>query len=59
MLNHLGDLTVLFTCGATLTVLSDTSGGEECWRLSTDGENDLVVFGDGAELVEPGAGYRE
>ena len=54
MLNHLGDLTMLFTCGATLTVMADTSGGEECWRLTSGNEDDLVVYGDGVELVEPG-----
>ena len=55
MLNHLGDMTLLFTCGATLNILSDTSGGEECWRLIDEtGElDDLVVYGDGAELVRP------
>ena len=56
MLNQLGDLTMVFTCGATLTVMADTSGGEECWRLMSENEDDLVVYGDGAELVEPGAG---
>ena len=59
MLNQLGDLTVVFQCGATLTVMADTSGGEECWRLMSENEDDLVVYGDGAELVEPGAGYQE
>ena len=59
MLNQLGDLTIIFTCGATLTVMADTSGGEECWRLMSEDEDDLVVYGDGAELVEPGAGYRD
>ena len=58
MLNQLGDLTMVFTCGATLTVMADTSGGEECWRLieDVDGEDTqhLVVYGDGAELVGPG-----
>lgn len=56
MLNHLGDMTLLFACGATLNVLSDTSGGEECWRLIDGGGelDDLVVYGDGAELVRPG-----
>ena len=61
MLNQLGDLTMVFTCGATLTVMADTSGGEECWRLieGADGEDTqhLVVYGDGAELVGPG--YQE
>ena len=56
MLNQLGDLTMVFHCGATLTVMADTSGGEECWRLMSESEDDLVVYGDGAELVEPGAG---
>ena len=56
MLNQLGDLTMLFASGATLTVMADTSGGEECWRLMSENEDDLVVYGDGAELVEPGAG---
>ena len=59
MLNQLGDLTIVFTCGATLTVMADTSGGEECWRLFAQDEEHLVVYGDGAELVGPGAGYRE
>ena len=55
MLNHLGDMTMIFACGAMLSVLSDTSGGEECWRLiDENGElDDLVVYGDGAELVRP------
>ena len=56
MLNQLGDLTVVFACGATLTVMADTSGGEECWRLMSENEDDLVVYAGGAELVEPGAG---
>ena len=56
MLNQLGDLTMVFACGATLTIMADTSGGEECWRLMSENEDDLVVYGDGAELVEPGAG---
>ena len=56
MINQLGDLTIVFTCGATLTVMADTSGGEECWRLTSENEDDLVVYGDGAELVEPGTG---
>ena len=59
MLNQLGDLTMVFQCGATLTVMADTSGGEECWRLMSENEDDLVVYADGAELVEPGAGYQE
>ena len=61
MLNHLGDVTLCFACGATLNVLSDTSGGEECWRLidEMDETDDLVVYGDGAELVEPGWDSRE
>ena len=59
MLNQLGDLTMVFQCGATLTVMADTSGGEECWRLMSENEDDLVVYADGAELVEPGAGYHE
>lgn len=54
MLNQLGDLTIVFQCGATLTVMSDTSGGEECWRLMSENEDELVVYGDGAELVNPG-----
>ena len=59
MLNQLGDLTMVFQCGATLTIMADTSGGEECWRLMSENEDDLVVYADGAELVEPGAGYHE
>lgn len=55
MVNQLGDLTLCFANGATLTVLSDTSGGEECWRLidETGEADDLVVYGDGVELVRP------
>ncbi len=53
MLNQLGDLTMVFQCGATLTVMADTSGGEECWRLMSENEDDLVVYGDGTELQEP------
>ena len=59
MLNQLGDLTMVFACGATLTIMADTSGGEECWRLMSENEDDLVVYADGAELVEPGAEYHE
>ena len=59
MLNQLGDLTMVFHCGATLTVMADTSGGEECWRLFEQDEDHLVVYGDGAELQEPGNGYHE
>ncbi len=59
MLNQLGDLTMVFTCGATLTVMADTSGGEECWRLHADSEDDLVVYGDGAELQGPQSGNYE
>ena len=57
MLNQLGDLTMVFHCGATLTVMADTSGGEECWRLfeEVDAAEHLVVYADGAELVGPGA----
>ena len=50
MLNQLGDLTMVFQCGATLTVMADTSGGEECWRLFEDDAEHLVVYADGAEL---------
>ena len=51
MINQLGDLTMVFTCGATLTVMADTSGGEECWRFfEEDDATHLVVYGDGAEL---------
>ncbi len=53
MLNQLGDLTMVFQCGATLTVMADTSGGEECWRLYSENEDDLVVYADGAELQSP------
>ena len=61
LVNQLGDLTLCFACGATLTILSDTSGGEECWRLldTAGNEDDLVVYGDGVELVGPGDGFRE
>ncbi len=58
MLNQLGDLTMVFTCGATLTVMADTSGGEECWRFFENDEH-LVVYGDGAELVGPEAGFGD
>lgn len=61
MLDHFGDLTVVFTCGAVLSVMVDTCGGEECWRLM-DGHgeaDDLVVYGDGVELVRPGEGNLE
>ena len=61
MLPQLGGLPMVFQCGAPLTVMADTSGGEECWRRFEDDESaeHLVVYGDGAELVGPGAGYRE
>ena len=61
MLNQLGDLTMVFQCGATLTVMADTSGGEECWRLFEDDEtaDHLVVYADGAELVGPGCENHE
>ena len=55
MLGHTGDLTLVFTSGATLQVIVDTAGGEECWRLM-DGHgemDDLVVYGDGAEIAGP------
>ena len=51
-------LTMVFTCGATLTVMADTSGGEECWRFFENDEH-LVVYGDGAELVGPEAGFGD
>lgn len=59
MLNQLGDLTMVFQCGATLTVMADTSGGEECWRLFEDDADHLVVYADGAELVGPGEHNHE
>ncbi len=59
MINQLGDLTMVFACGATLTVMADTSGGEECWRLTSENEDDLVVYGDGAELQPPMNGLIE
>ena len=59
MLNQLGDLTMVFQCGATLTVMADTSGGEECWRLFVPDEEHLVVYADGAELVGPGYDNHE
>lgn len=59
MLNQLGDMTMVFACGATLTVMADTSGGEECWRLMSENEDDLVVYADGAELVGPGEHNHE
>ena len=55
ILGQLGDLSLLFTTGASLQLMVDTAGGEECWRLM-DGhgrQEDLVVYGDGAELVRP------
>ena len=60
LVNQLGDLTLCFVCGATLTIMSDTSGGEECWRLMsrTDCTDDLVVYGDGVEL-QPQSGTNE
>ena len=61
MLNQTGDLTVLFGSGATLQIMIDTAGGEECWRLMDEsGEtDDLVVYGDGAETVRPGDAGEE
>ena len=55
LLDQSGDLTLLFDSGATLQMMIDTAGGEECWRLMDEsGEtDDLVVYGDGAELVSP------
>ena len=55
MLGQMGDLTLVFTCGATLQIMVDTAGGEECWRLMDGHGNleDLVVYGDGAELIDP------
>jgi hypothetical protein len=55
MLNQTGDLSVIFASGATLQVMIDTAGGEECWRLmyGSGDMDDLVVYGDGAELVRP------
>lgn len=63
MLGQMGDLTLLFASGATLQIMIDTAGGEECWRLM-DGhgdQEDLVVYGDGAELLgtDAGEGYAE
>lgn len=56
MLGQLGDLTLLFTCGATLQIMVDTAGDEECWRLTDGhgGQDDLIVYGDGVELIAPG-----
>ncbi len=55
LVNSLGDLTLCFVCGATMTILADTSDGEECWRLMyAPGADDLVVYGDGVELQSPG-----
>ena len=59
MLNQLGDLTLVFQCDATLTIMADTSGGEECWRLFEVDAEHLVVYGDGAELVGPGYDNHE
>lgn len=55
MLGHTGDLTLLFASGATLQLMVDTAGGEECWRLmdASGDMDDLVVYGDGAETVPP------
>lgn len=55
MLGQTGDLTLLLGTGATLQLMVDTCGGEECWRLMDEsGEtDDLVVYGDGAEMVSP------
>ncbi|MBQ8557031.1 MAG: hypothetical protein IJ438_14360 [Clostridia bacterium] len=60
LVNHLGDLTLCFATGATLMVMTDTSGGEECWRLMNDASwtDDLVVYGDGAELQRAGDGME-
>lgn len=63
MLGQTGDLTLLFSSGATLQVMIDTAGGEECWRLMDGhgGQEDLIVYGDGAELAQQGEadGYIE
>ena len=59
MLNQLGDLTLVFQCDATLTIMADTSGGEECWRLFEVDAEHLVVYGDGAELIGPGDDKHE
>lgn len=55
MLDQTGDVSLLFTSGATLQVMIDTAGGEECWRLMDESGTleDLVVYGDGAELLRP------
>lgn len=61
MVDQLGDMTVCFSGGVMLTIMADTSGAEECWRLidETGGEDDLVVYGDGIELVRPADGDQE
>lgn len=55
MLGQTGDLTLIFASGATLQLMIDTAGGEECWRLLDESRetDDLVVYGDGAETVRP------
>ena len=55
MLGQNGDMTLIFASGATLQVMVDTAGGEECWRLMDESgeQEDLVVYGDGAENVRP------
>ncbi len=50
LVNSLGDVTLCLNSGAVLTMLVDTSGGEECWRYWRDGERQLVLYGDGVEI---------
>lgn len=51
LVDSLGDLTLCFHNGAVLTVLLDTTGGEECWRLLPENEEDAhtVMYADGVE----------
>ncbi len=53
MLSQTGDLTLLFSSGATLQMMVDTAGGEECWRISAEEGDDLVVYADGVEQQNP------
>ena len=51
--NPIGDLHIAFTNGFLLDVLTDISGGEECWRFFKHGdEKHLVVTGQGLAADE-------
>ena len=54
MVDSIGDVTMCFDNGAVLSVLVDTSGGEECWRHFPPEENkpQLVIYSDGVEYEE-------